>query len=140
VVRTQTDAHADNPGAVLSDPSSPEVQGTTTGSPPATHLLTVAPAGGGDGMVTSTPVGIECGGTCSELFLAGSTVTLYAQPLPGSVFVSWSGAGCSGAGSCQVTMTGPLTVTATFEPEMLFHVFSDGFESGDALLWSHVTP
>jgi len=137
-VRTQTDPHPNNQNTVLSDPS-PEVPGTTTGSPPVTHSLTVAKTGGGDGLVISTPTGIYCGSTCTEDFLANSTVTLHAEPDGDSVFFGWSGGGCGGNGDCQVTMTSDLTVTAIFEPAAVF-IFWDGFESGDTSQWSNSVP
>jgi trimeric autotransporter adhesin len=56
------------------------------------------------------------GGTVSQTSsfeAAGSSVTLTATPAAGFVFSGWQGA-CSGTGSCQVTMTGPMSVTAQF--------------------------
>jgi uncharacterized repeat protein (TIGR02543 family) len=44
---------------------------------------------------------------------AGSSVALTATPSPGFVFSGWQGA-CTGTGSCQVTMDGPLSVGAQF--------------------------
>jgi hypothetical protein len=41
-------------------------------------------------------------------------VTLTASPDSGSSLAGWSGGGCSGTGSCAVTMTADQTVTATF--------------------------
>ena len=78
-----------------------------------TYTLTVAKAGIGNGTVTSSPSGINCGATCSQAVLSGSTVTLTATPVAGSTFVGWSG-GCSGTGPCAVTVAADLTVTATF--------------------------
>jgi uncharacterized repeat protein (TIGR02543 family) len=49
----------------------------------------------------------------SGYFPAGATVTLTATPSAGFVFSGWQGA-CTGTGSCQVTMTEPLSVTAQF--------------------------
>src|SRR5207245_5402868 len=66
--------------------------------------------------VTSSAVGINCGATCSASFASGTSVTLTAVPASGSVFGSWSGAGCSGTGSCVVTMNAAQSVTATFLP------------------------
>jgi len=45
---------------------------------------------------------------------AGSRVTLTATPSPGFEFAGWQGA-CTGTGSCQITMTGPTSVTAQFQ-------------------------
>ena len=44
----------------------------------------------------------------------GTSVTLTATPSAGFVFAGWQGA-CSGTGSCQVMMNGPLSVTAQFK-------------------------
>src|SRR5207247_2272940 len=80
------------------------------------YTLTVTKAGSGSGTVTSSPAGINCGATCSASFASGTSVTLTATPASGSVFGSWSGAGCSGTGSCVVTMNAAQSVTATFLP------------------------
>jgi hypothetical protein len=78
-----------------------------------TQTLTVTKAGTGSGTVMSSPPGIDCGPTCSASFPTGTIVTLTASAAPGSVFTGWSGA-CSGSGACQVTMSAPKAVTATF--------------------------
>ncbi len=74
----------------------------------------VAKAGTGSGAVQSSPPGIDCGSSCSGPFDDGSQVTLVATPAAGSAFVGWSGAGCSGTGTCPLTMGADQTVTATF--------------------------
>jgi hypothetical protein len=76
--------------------------------------LTVVRAGTGSGTVTSSPGGIACAPTCSAPFAPGTSVTLTAAPAAGSTFAGWSGGGCSGTGPCAVTISGPVTVTATF--------------------------
>ena len=70
----------------------------------------------GSGSVTSSPAGISCGSDCSETYTSGTSVTLTATPASGYIFSSWSGGGCSGAGSCAVSMTATRTVNATFVP------------------------
>jgi protein MpaA len=75
----------------------------------------VALAGTGSGTVTSSPAGIDCGSTCSAVFPSGTEVSLTATPASGSTFAGWSGAGCLGTGSCQVTMSAAESVTATFD-------------------------
>lgn len=84
-----------------------------------TRTLTVSVAGAGSGQVTSDPAGIACttgnGGDCEEIFNVGTVVTLTAVSGNDSAFKEWNGA-CSGTGSCQVTMTGDLSVTAVFAP------------------------
>jgi hypothetical protein len=81
-----------------------------------TGEVEVIPAGSGSGVVTSKPAGIECGTTCVAPFEKEKTVTLEAEPSPGSVFTGWAGK-CSGTGPCEVFITGYMEVTATFEPE-----------------------
>ncbi len=76
--------------------------------------LSVSKTGAGNGTVTSTPVGIACGATCTAPFAAGTMVTLSAVPQTGSGFSGWSGGGCSGTGACTVTLNASTTVTATF--------------------------
>ena len=87
---------------------------TRTSTPPNTHHLTVNESGTGAGTVTSNPSGISCGTTCAADFPIGNTVVLSAAPTGGSTFTGWSGAGCSGTGSCTVVMNADQTVTATF--------------------------
>ena len=79
-----------------------------------TYSLSVTKAGTGGGTVTSSPAGINCGSTCSTSFSHNTVVTLSATADPGSTFTGWSGEGCSGTGTCQVTMSQARTVTATF--------------------------
>ncbi len=76
--------------------------------------VTVSKTGSGAGTVTSNPAGISCGATCTFNFNGGSTVTLSAVASGGSIFTGWSGAGCSGIGSCIVTPTMATNVTANF--------------------------
>src|SRR5438132_1372769 len=80
----------------------------------ATVTLTVARTGSGSGTITSAPNGIGCPMTCAAAYAPGTTVTLTAQADLGSSFGSWGGGGCSGAGTCAVTLGGDTTVTAAF--------------------------
>jgi hypothetical protein len=80
----------------------------------ATHVLAIAAQGTGSGTVTSDPSGINCGSTCSASFTRRTAVTLSAAPATGSTFAGWSGGGCSGTGTCTVTINSDITVTATF--------------------------
>jgi YVTN family beta-propeller protein len=81
---------------------------------PVMPVLFVSDNGSGSGTVTSSPSGIDCGVTCSASFAAGSKVTLTATAHSGSAFVGWSGGGCSGTGSCTVTMNADKFVIAVF--------------------------
>ena len=102
----------------------------------ATHIpyiLTVIKTGTGSGTVTSVPTGINCGSTCSNTFEFNSLVTLTAAPLSNyHRFVGWSGAGCSGTGTCDVTMDAAKTVTAEFEQSTF------GDVPFDHPLWAYV--
>ncbi|MBK7072171.1 MAG: hypothetical protein IPH44_07695 [Myxococcales bacterium] len=76
--------------------------------------LTVTLAGNGAGAVTSAPTGINCPSDCAQPYTHGAPVVLTATPSTGSTFGGWSGGGCSGTGSCTVTMTAARSVQATF--------------------------
>ena len=87
-----------------------EIAATPTAT--STYTLTVAKAGTGNGTVTGPS--IDCGSDCTENYTSGTSVTLTATATTGSTFTGWSGAGCSGTGSCIVTMDAAKTVTANF--------------------------
>jgi hypothetical protein len=78
--------------------------------------LTVTNKGkkGGQGNVTSGDGDINCGSTCKVSYPLNTLVTLIADPSPGSTFTGWSGAGCSGTGTCVVTMSKAQKAKATF--------------------------
>lgn len=80
-----------------------------------TYALDVSVSGAGSGVITSNPAGIDCGLTCSHSYDFNTSVTLTATPAVGSAFTGWSGAGCSGTGTCVVTMDLAKSVTASFE-------------------------
>ena len=73
--------------------------------------LTVTKSGTGAGTITSAPAGISCGADCTEPYTNGTSVTLTAAPAVGSTFTGWSGGGCTGTGTCTVSITAPITVT-----------------------------
>jgi len=76
--------------------------------------------GNGSGTVTSTPSGIDCGDDCTELYDAGTVVTLTATADIGS-FVGWSGA-CTDE-ECIVTVDEAKTVTATFASHTIHTIY-----------------
>lgn len=75
--------------------------------------LSVVRNGNGQGTVTSTPPGINCGLICAGGFPDGSMVVLTATPASNSTFAGWSGP-CTGTAACTVTMSASQSVTATF--------------------------
>ncbi len=76
--------------------------------------LSVTKLGTGGGTVTSAPAGIDCGATCSFAFAPSTVASLTAVAGSSSTFMGWSGAVCSGAAACSVTMDTALAVTAHF--------------------------
>ena len=100
---------------VLTMDAAKAVTATFTAPPPASNYnLVIIKSGAGTGTVSSSPSGINCGSTCSATYTDGTTVTLTAAADSGGSFTGWSGAGCSGTGTCLVTMNADNTVTATF--------------------------
>lgn len=88
--------------------------------PSGTPRVTVALAGTGGGIVTSSPAGIACGVrveqyACSKDFPAGTVVTLTAATDYGSGFAGWSGPDCEGTDPCSLTVADVHLVTATFD-------------------------
>ncbi len=77
-----------------------------------THTATIIRSG--NGTITSAPVGIDCGTTCSAGFTQGDVIILSATPAPDNTFSGWSGGGCSGTGTCAVTMSAAQNITGTF--------------------------
>jgi hypothetical protein len=77
--------------------------------------LTVSRIGAGSGTVFSDPLGIDCGGDCSESYAPGTEIGLTATGDLGSTFDGWGGH-CSGTlPSTSVLMNISRTCTATFE-------------------------
>lgn len=77
--------------------------------------LSVVREGTGSGTVSSGSAGISCGTDCSETYPSGAVVTLTATPDSGSTFEGWTGGGCTGTGTCAVTVTADTTVFARFD-------------------------
>jgi Divergent InlB B-repeat domain len=80
-----------------------------------TSLATLTVSVTGEGTVTSSPAGINCGTDCTEDYEVGTTVTLAAHEASGWIFAGWGGA-CTGFDPCQVQMDSAKDVTATFLP------------------------
>jgi len=72
--------------------------------------ISIVKSGSGSGSITAN--GMDCEHDC--LFDKNSTVTIAATPGTNSTFEGWSGANCSGTGSCVVNLAEETTVTANF--------------------------
>jgi hypothetical protein len=86
----------------------------------------------GKGTVTSTDGQINCtngSGTCSAVYLSGTSVTLNATAATGYTFSGWSGP-CSGRNACSFVMNSSLTATATFVTSPSWAVVHKASKSG----------
>jgi Divergent InlB B-repeat domain len=86
--------------------------------PTPEYKLEVEKTGSGSGTVTSSPLGITCGATCSAEFEEETTVTLTETPEPGSVLKEWTGCASNPhPNECVVNMAkANKVVDAVFEP------------------------
>ena len=98
-------------GTTTPPPTSPP---TTPPPAPTGFTLTVGKTGTGTGTVRTTDALVNCGAKCSNTYATAKTVTLTATPAYGSVFMGWSGGGCSGRLSCTTSVNVSKTVTANF--------------------------
>ncbi|MBB1077690.1 trypsin-like peptidase domain-containing protein [Rhodoferax sp. 4810] len=72
----------------------------------------------GNGWVSSAPVGIDCGSTCTHAFAAGTAVTLTATPAAGYYFTGWTGNACQGSAAvCTVALNQAVDLTANFQAD-----------------------
>ncbi len=92
-----------------------------------TYALTVTKAGSGLGTVSSVPMGISCGGDCSEVYEYGTFVKLTAIADADSSFFEWIGA-CNGSDTCVVTMDTVKSVTADFITDTNHNGIEDAWE------------
>ncbi|MEO8385586.1 MAG: dockerin type I domain-containing protein [Betaproteobacteria bacterium] len=73
----------------------------------------VTRTGSGGGVVSSSPVGINCGATCTSEFDQSTTITLTATPDSLSAFTGWSG-DCSGTlANTQLVITPGINNTGS---------------------------
>ncbi len=90
------------------------VQAASTQTP--SYNISVIREGGGEGRVSSSPAGIDCGTDCSGDFTSLSTVTLTAEPDPDNRFVGWTGPCSDDSLTCDLFMDEDYSATAIFEP------------------------
>ncbi len=85
------------------------------------YAVVVNKIGTGIGTVSAggLPPAINCGNDCNEPFTKNSQVTLSASVGLGSEFKGWTGEGCSGVGTCVLTVTGNKIVTARFDKAII---------------------
>ncbi len=101
----------DNVGNVEDAPTSSDASTTILQQ----LMLTVNKTGTGSGTVTADNGAMSwSGNTGTAAYDYNSSVTLTALADTGSTFAGWSGEGCTGTGTCNVTMDTARTVTATF--------------------------
>ncbi|MDP3999735.1 MAG: hypothetical protein Q8P76_04085 [bacterium] len=76
--------------------------------------LTVSKSGAGDGTVTSSVAGINCGADCSEKYIENSDIVLHSSSNLDSAFVGWTGCDSVNGNSCVVTMSTAKNISAEF--------------------------
>ena len=94
----------------VNDPTNPICPGSG-----AVEALTVTLGGTGNGVVTSSPAGINCPAqSCAAVFKTGTTITLTETPNGSATFVGWSGCTTMTGNTCSVTLNASTDVIATF--------------------------
>jgi hypothetical protein len=86
----------------------------TSSTPPTATTYTLSVITKGPGSISSNSGGISCGSVCSAAYASGTIVTLTATPGNNARFAGWFG-GCSGTGTCTVTVDKAISVTAAFK-------------------------
>jgi hypothetical protein len=83
---------------------------------PTPHASLMVAISKGHGSISSDPVGIDCGSTCSYNFTKKTKVRLTATPAAGMKFNGWSGGGCSGKKpTCTVSLKKNVRIKAKFK-------------------------
>jgi len=75
------------------------------------------------GQGTVRGAGSDCRGTCDLTPAAGTQFQLQAVPDSGATFAGWSG-GCTGTGTCQITVSGDVSVLASFSAPAGSHLLT----------------
>lgn len=106
----------------------------------ARQALTVATVGSGAGVVTSLPLGIDCGATCVAQFDRGTSVMLTAQSNADAYFVGWSGDCVGTTPTCTTTLSADRGVTARFRARAVqvtagTHHACAAFQDGTVRCW-----
>ncbi|MCE9579309.1 MAG: hypothetical protein K8W52_39660, partial [Deltaproteobacteria bacterium] len=103
--------------------------------------VSIALAGGGHGVVRSTPAGLDCDGStgCTATFPAGTALTLTATPGSAARLAAWSGPCATSdlaAGTCAFSVETDLTVGATFNRTARLEVAIDPARKGQGTITS----
>ena len=101
--------------------------------------VTVNLAGSGGGTVTSAPVGINCPGDCSEIYIIHTAVTLTAVPDAVSMPAVWS-PNCPGGVIADLTEDTVCTATFDFLPLLLTPIFPGIKSNVNTMTSSNATP
>lgn len=101
ITGSATEVQVSNTGAItVGTPISLGENGSRSTSPyfigPDLYDLTINKTGNGDGTVTGSPAGIDCGAVCTAFFPENTAVDLTAVPDANSLFTGWS-EDCSGS-------------------------------------------
>jgi hypothetical protein len=123
----QYDQNGTRLSVVPLDPVNRTQPGVSGGEFQDRSYLEVTKTGSGAGTITSDPAAIACGPACAAAFasfptgnvvtgevITPSAVILTASPQGDALFDGWNGAGCSGTGPCQVSMSADRQVEARF--------------------------
>jgi hypothetical protein len=105
------------------DTGSPSINVTLSGYVP-TYLLTVnyLGSGGGTVVITPKPQAIDCIGTCSQSFDAGSVVTLSPIADGSSVFSGWNNCQSIAGSVCTITLGTVYSVDVYFNSNIAGNV------------------
>ena len=101
-------------------------------------LLSVEKLGRGNGKVEAEEVAggatqkiMECTTKCDASIVSGKQLVLKATANSGSIFVGWSGGGCSGIATCNIpSLSADTNVTATFAVARALTVATSGAGTG----------
>lgn len=98
---------------------------------PTTYTLSISTSGPDTPttVITSTPSGIICPGSCSAVFLASATVTIGEVSVSSLAFVGWSAPCRTNHQSCNVKMVADTAITAKFNPILDLSFFGSGIGS-----------
>jgi hypothetical protein len=77
-----------------------------------TYTVTLMKAGAGTGGIHGDD--IDCTDSCTKTVEHGTTLSLTATPTGLSVFAGWGGACTNPTGTCNVTVTSDISITASF--------------------------